>query len=124
MSSRFLLDANASSETTAFLRQELGLDCCDLRSAGLHHLGDEEIVALDLAEGRVVITFDTDFGEFFHRTGGVHACFIQLRWRDQRIEAVNGTLSVFFRTLPPDVDLARSLVTIDERRVRISSEPS
>lgn len=79
---RFLLDANLSGETARFLVAEFGFDCYDRISAGLGHLPDEDVVSRAIAEGRVIITWDTDFGEFFHRTSQSHAGFIQLRIRD------------------------------------------
>ena len=63
--SKFLLDANISPETAEFLRTTLGLDAVALPREQLT-LKDPEIVALAKVQGRVIVTFDLDFGELYH----------------------------------------------------------
>lgn len=80
--SRFLLDANLSPETAAFLAS-LGFDASVLDAPLGTPPTDDEVMALASAEGRVVITFDLDFGEMFYARGGESAGIIVLRVRDQ-----------------------------------------
>jgi predicted nuclease of predicted toxin-antitoxin system len=119
----FLLDANLSPETTSFLVAAFGIDVTDLMSRGLSHLRDIEVVELAKREGRVIITFDLDLGEIYHRKERGRLGVIMLRLNDQTIEAVNSVLDRFFRTQAATIPLERSLVVIDETRVRIVSEP-
>lgn len=116
--SRFLLDANLSLETAAFLRESLQLDAVSLTPEQLT-LKDPQIVALARSQGRVIITFDLDFGELYHFREQGQLGVIILRLEDQTVESVNAVLATFFASNLTDVDLDRSLVVIDERRVRI-----
>ncbi|MGH2615140.1 MAG: DUF5615 family PIN-like protein [Thermomicrobiales bacterium] len=120
---RLLLDANLSPETAAFLRATFGFDVVDLLSLGLSHLKDSEIVEMAKREGRVIITFDLDFGEIYHRRERGRFGAIVLRLEDQTVEATNLALGRFLANLAATVPLERSLVVLDEARVRITSEP-
>jgi predicted nuclease of predicted toxin-antitoxin system len=123
MTTRFLLDANMSPLTCDFLVDSLGLDVTELYRQGLHQLRDIDVVALAQQQGRVIITFDLDFGEIYHRRERGKVGVIILRLEDQTVEAVNQILERFFRTAAQDIALEHSLVVVDERRVRIVSEP-
>jgi predicted nuclease of predicted toxin-antitoxin system len=120
---RFLLDANLSPETAAFLQATFGFDVVDLLTLGLSHLTDREIVEMAKREGRVVITFDLDFGKIYHRWERGQIGAIVLRLEDQTVESVNRVLGRFFANVAGDVLLERSLVVLDATRVRITSEP-
>jgi predicted nuclease of predicted toxin-antitoxin system len=115
----FLLDANLSPETAAFLRDTFGFDATDLISRGLGHLRDVEVIALDKHEGRTTITFELDIQEI-HRRGDLGAFgVILLRLHDQTVESVNRVLDRFFRDDAAAIDLDRSLVVVDESRARV-----
>jgi predicted nuclease of predicted toxin-antitoxin system len=64
--SRLLLDANLSPETREHLVARHGLDVVDLITRRQAGLSDADVVALAKAEGRVIVTFDLDFGEIYH----------------------------------------------------------
>lgn len=119
---RFLLDANLSPESAAFLRTTFGFDAVDLLTLGQSHLTDREIVAMAKREERVVITFDLDFGQIYHRWERGQIGAIVLRLEDQTVESVNRVLGRFFTNVAATVTLERSLVVLDEARVRIASE--
>ena len=121
--SRFLLDANLSPETGAFLRATFGFDVVDLLTLGLSHTTDREVVAMAKREARVVITFDLDFGKIYHQSERGQVGAIVLRLEDQTVESVNRVLGRFFAGVAATVALDRSLVVVDETRVRITSEP-
>ena len=123
IASRFLLDANLSPETASFLVETLHLDVVSLLTLGLSHLTDRQVVAMAQREARVVITFDLDFGEIYHRGERGNFGAIVLRLEDQTVEAVNRVLSRFFAEIAATVPLERSLVVLDDERVRIVSEP-
>ena len=120
---RFLLDANLLPETAAYLRATFGFDVVDLLTLGQSHLTDREIVAMAKRESRVVITFDLDFGKIYHRWERGQIGAMVLRLEDQTVESVNLVLGRFFANVATTVSLERSLIVVDESRVRITSEP-
>jgi predicted nuclease of predicted toxin-antitoxin system len=117
--STFLLDANLSPQTAAFLRETLGLDVVHQRDVLPGSPTDDEMVALAVRERRVIITFDTDFGEIHHFRGHGTLGVIQLQLRNQTVEAVNRVLARFFTHDAAGLDLDHSLVTIEEHQVRV-----
>jgi predicted nuclease of predicted toxin-antitoxin system len=119
----FLLDANLSPETREYLVATFGFDVIDLQTAGLGGLSDAEVIALAKGQGRIIITFDLDFGEIYHASERGTVGVIILRLADQTIESVNGALTSFFRATA-GYDLERSLIVIEERRFRILPPPS
>lgn len=115
----FVLDANLSIETARFLNQSLGLDVIHLANLELMHHDDFEIVLFAQAEGRVIITFDLDFGHIHRsRTLGRFG-FILLRLTDQSIELVNERLHQFFTDLPDMNVLVDSITVLEDKRSRI-----
>ena len=105
------------------MQATFGFDVIDLLSTGLSHLSDRQIVAMAKREARVVITFDLDFGRIYHQWERGQIGAIVLRLEDQTVESVNRTLGRFFTEVADTVSLERSLVVLDEIRVRISQEP-
>jgi predicted nuclease of predicted toxin-antitoxin system len=119
--SRFLLDANLSPKTRAFLQDVLGLDAEDLLTRSLSDLPDEEVIALAKNEGRVIITFDRGFGErYYHQERG-QVGIIVLRLSNQRRLVVEQTLARFFQTQAATIDLGTSLVIIEDAGLRVVS---
>lgn len=121
---RFLLDANLSPRTATFLIDTFGFDVVALMSLGPAHLDDEQVIEPAKREQRIVITFDLGFGRLYYRyeRGGVG--IIVLRLAHQSVVAVNRVLGRFFAD-PTSATLAleRSLVVIDDARVRVTTEP-
>ncbi len=119
--SKFLLDANLSPKTRAFLEEALGLDAEDLLTRSLSHLPDEEVIALAKREQRVIITFDRGFGErYYHQERG-QLGIIVLRLSNQRRLVVEQSLSRFFEAEAPHIDLDTSLVIIEDAGVRVTT---
>ncbi|HEX6506161.1 MAG TPA: DUF5615 family PIN-like protein [Chloroflexota bacterium] len=92
----FLLDANLSPQAAAFLRETHGIDVVHQRDVLPGSPTDLEIVALAKKHHRVIITFDTDFGEIHHFRERGEVGIIQLQLRNQTVEAGNRVLSRFF----------------------------
>lgn len=114
-----LLDANLSPDTGTYLRTELAFDAIHLRTIGLGELSDDEVVTLAKREGRVIITFDLDYGEIYKRWERGQIGVILLRLEDQTSSSVNRVLDRFFRQDAPGIDLTSSLVILDEARTRV-----
>jgi predicted nuclease of predicted toxin-antitoxin system len=85
-------------------------------------LRDREVVTLAKLEGRVIVTFDLDFGEIYHAEQRGRVGVIILRIRDQTVDSVNRVLERFFESEAANIPLERSLVIIEETRVRIVRE--
>ncbi len=120
--SKFLLDANLSPETRKYLVEEFKLDIIDLISKEKSSLSDEAVVRLAKRERRVIITFDLDFGEIYYLSERGKIGVVVLRLRDQTVESVNKTLYKFFQNEADDINLDKSLVILDENKVRITQE--
>jgi predicted nuclease of predicted toxin-antitoxin system len=117
--SRFLLDANLSPRSAAFLRDTLGLDAIHIRDVRSGTIPDDEVVAVAKESGRVIITYDTDFGEIHHfREHGLLGV-IQLELRDQTIESAHRVLKRFFQEQAVGIDFEASLVVLEIDRVRV-----
>ena len=59
--SRFLSDENIHADVVAFLQSE-GCDVFDVKGEGLDGYDDLSLIRLSVAEARVVLTHDSDFG--------------------------------------------------------------
>lgn len=59
--SRFLSDENIHADVVAFLRSE-GSEVFDVKEEGLDGSDDLFLIRLSVAEARVVVTHDSDFG--------------------------------------------------------------
>lgn len=117
--SAYLLDANLSPQTGVFLNETLGLDVVHQRDVLPGSPTDQEIVSFAKLHHRVIITFDTDFGELYYFREGGTVGIIQLQLRNQTVEGVNRVLSHFFSNLVAHIELDTSLVTIEEHQVRV-----
>lgn len=116
---KLLLNANLSPETVQFLRKELDLDVECLLEENLGSLPDEEVVEIAKDEGRVIVTFDLDFGQIYHFREPERVGVIVLRLRNQTVEVVNRRLKEFFSDFKDLELLPSSLVVVDETRYRI-----
>lgn len=101
---RFLADVGVSVSIAEMLREH-GHDVLHLSEQSLHRLPDDEILVLARRDGRVILTFDLDFGDLL--AAGSHSLpsVILFRLHDQT---------------PPSV-APRLLAVISERR-RISRQ--
>jgi len=88
---RFLADAGVSPDTVAFLTR-LGHDAIHVRALDMHRAQDRELVDHARAEGRVIVTFDLDFGDILALGVLDRPSVILLRLSDERPGEVNGRL--------------------------------
>ena len=59
--------------------REQGHEVAHLRDEGLHRMADEDVFAKAIAEDRIVLTFDLDFGEIAALSRGRKASVVQHR---------------------------------------------
>jgi len=84
---RFLADMGVALRIVEWLRAE-GHDALHLREQGLQRLPDEEIFAKAGAEGRILLTFDLDFGEIIALSGKQSVSVILFRLHNTRTPQV------------------------------------
>jgi predicted nuclease of predicted toxin-antitoxin system len=118
---RFLLDMNLPPAMADWLRSD-GHDAVHVRELGHGHLPDSEVFAIAAREGRIVVTFDLDFGEIagLARAAGSGVVLLRLRLARQsylreRLRAAIGRAANELR--------AGSIVLVEDTRIRIRQMP-
>jgi predicted nuclease of predicted toxin-antitoxin system len=118
---RFLADMGISGRVAAWLQQR-GHDVVHLREQGLQRLPNGQIFDKAAAEGRIILTFDLDFGELLALAGGKIVSVMLFRLNDtstnfviRRLEAVLADSS--------DALAAGAIVVVDDGRHRIRRLP-
>lgn len=115
---KFLLDANLSSTTADHVRG-LGFEVISITEERLGHLFDEDVVRKAKKEGRIIITFDLDFGEIYHEREHGKIGIIVLRLNNQTPENVNYVLGQFLhKNVGRLKQNTRSLIVIKENGIR------
>jgi predicted nuclease of predicted toxin-antitoxin system len=84
---RFLADMGVSQRVVEWLRAE-SHDVVHLRDEGLQTLPNGEIYKKARVEGRIVLTFDLDFGEIVAESAGSIVSVILFRLRNARAARV------------------------------------
>lgn len=119
---RFLLDQNLPPRLAEFL-QEAGHDAVHTSDYGLERASDEEVLDRAQAEGRVLISADTDFGTILASSRADAPSVIEVRRISRRrAQALAFLLLANVDNLAEHLE-AGSLVVLEERRVRIRRLP-
>ena len=118
---RFLADMGVDWRIVQWLRQR-GHDAKHLREEGLHRLPDGEIFAKAVAEDRVILTFDLDFGEIAALTRGSKASVVLFRLHNTRTPHVIARLAA---VLADSTDALQkgAVVVVEESRHRVRFLP-
>ena len=118
---KFLLDANLSPETAEFLRS-LGYAAISLIEEQKGELDDEIIADMAEAAGRIILTFDLDFGEIYFFAREERFSVVIFRLKDQRVESINTILGKFLITHSHMLTQIRNnLVIVSEHHIRIAN---
>lgn len=118
---RIKLDENMPSALTELLRRH-GHDVTTVAQQRLAGSVDERVARVATAEGRVLLTFDHDFGDIRAYPIGTHAGIVVFRLEDQRWAALEKPA----RSLIDSGLLERlhgGLAIVDRWRIRIRSSP-
>jgi predicted nuclease of predicted toxin-antitoxin system len=118
---RFLADMGVSLRVVEWLRQR-GDDVVHLCDEGLQRLPDDDIFAKAIAEKRIVITFDLDFGEIVALSGDSLNSVIVFRLRNARPEHVIARLEVVLEESERAL-LEGAVVMVEESRHRVRALP-
>jgi predicted nuclease of predicted toxin-antitoxin system len=118
---RFLCDMGVSLKVTQWLREQ-GHEATHLREEGLQTLPNGEIFAKALSEGRVLLTFDLDFGEIAAFSRDVSIGVIVFRLRNARASQVTNRLSTLFEE-STDAIRKGAIIIVEDARHRIRYLP-
>lgn len=118
---RFLIDMNLPPAVAAWLRAA-GHDAVHVLDAGFADLPDREIFARAAGEGRIVITFDLDFGEIVGLAQGAGSGVILLRLRVARQPHLRERLRVAIAEAAEALD-AGAIVLVEDSRIRVRRMP-
>jgi predicted nuclease of predicted toxin-antitoxin system len=99
-----------------------GLDAVHVADRGLLAHPDEDVAACALAEGRVVVSADTDFGELLAKSGAGRPSFLLLRRTGHRPEDQVAILLVNLSIIADDLE-AGAVVVISDDRIRVRRLP-
>jgi predicted nuclease of predicted toxin-antitoxin system len=118
---RFLLDMNLPPAMTEWLRAE-GQDAIHAREIGFADLPDHTVFARAAEDGRIVVTFDLDFGEIVALRGVSGAGVALLRLRLVRQSRLRERLRVAI-VEAADALQAGAIVVVEDARIRIRRMP-
>ena len=118
---KFLADMGVSMTTVIALRQ-LGHDVTHLREQGLICMEDRDIVAKASAEGRIVLTFDLDFGEIMALSKTANPSVILFRMRNQTPKAVTPRLGQVLHECQTHLDQG-AFITVEDSGYRVRRLP-
>lgn len=118
---RFLLDMGLAQSTARHLRSQ-GYDAIHLRDQELQRLADSKIVAKALAENRVILTHDLDFGRIVALSRNRFPSVVTFRLADMRARNVERFLDDVLRRFANDLEQG-ALVSVTDQTVRIRKLP-
>jgi predicted nuclease of predicted toxin-antitoxin system len=118
---RFLADMGGDIRVATWLRGQ-GHDALHVREHGLHRAADDVILAKAIAESRIVITFDLDFGALAALTRDESPSIVLLRLSNSRLATVIGRLGAALRDAP-DALTRPAVVLVEDSRLRIRYLP-
>lgn len=99
-----------------------GHDAVHLREQGLQRAADVDIFAAAVAEQRVVLTFDLDFGEIAALSQGQRASVLLFRLQNTRTTHVIERLTAILADCVPVLERG-AVVIVEESRHRVRALP-
>lgn len=118
---RFLCDMGVSRTVSQWLRTQ-GHESSHLGEEGLARLPNGQIFSKAIAENRVVLTFDLDFGEIAAMAGDCVTSVVVFRLQNTRAQHVVDRLAVVLEKAVEALDKG-AIVTVEEARIRIRELP-
>lgn len=119
---RLLVDQNLAQRVAVGLR-EAGHDAVHVAERGMQRAEDVAILELASAEGRVIVSEDTDFGALLAESGAIAPSFVLLRGSEP--VTPDGQVAVLVANLPAlEGELAEGAIVVFARgRIRIRPLP-
>jgi predicted nuclease of predicted toxin-antitoxin system len=118
---RFLADMGVDQRLVDWLRSQ-GHDAVHLREQGLHRASDTDVFAKAIAESRIILTFDLDFGEILALSGNAVVSVILFRLINTRTPFVQQRLAA---VLAADADALNrgAIIVVEDGRHRVRDLP-
>jgi predicted nuclease of predicted toxin-antitoxin system len=114
---RFLLDENVDLPLADFL-EELAHDVTAIALDYTRSIRDQEVLRIALAETRILITNDKDFGELIYKQQLQHAGVIFFRLRDEDIPFKIARLEAVLAHHLEDL-AAQAYIVVTDKRIRV-----
>ena len=118
---RFLLDMNLPPAMAQWVRSQ-GHDAVHVRDLGLEHLPDREVFGHAAGDGRIVVTFDLDFGEIVGLARATGSGVVLLRLRFTRQHHLRERLQAAIAEAAAALQ-AGAIVVAEDARIRIRRMP-
>ena len=118
---RFLADMGVDQRIVDWLRTQ-GHDAIHLREQGLHRAADADIFAKAIAEDRIVLTFDLDFGEILALAGAAVVSVILFRLNNTRTSFVQKRLEAVLAADATALEQG-AIIVVEDGRHRVRDLP-
>lgn len=118
---RFLADMGVSTRVVEWLTMQ-SHDAIHLRDEGLHRLPNGEIFHKAIQEGRVVLTFDLDFGAILAGCQENSVSVILFRLQNTTSENVIARLNMILLNFSDELAKG-SIIVVEDTRYRIRRLP-
>lgn len=117
---KFLLDESADFRLGQHLSEQ-GHDVTSISREYPQALRDEEVLSIALAEMRVLITRDRDFGELIFRHRLRHSGVILIRFNPLQIDLAKRTIDQLISDHAHEID---QFLVVSERGIRVRRRPA
>ncbi|MBI1870212.1 MAG: DUF5615 family PIN-like protein [Chlamydiae bacterium] len=118
---KFLADMGVSWRVIDWLRSQ-GHDAKHLHEEGLQKLSDKDIFSKGASEGRIILTFDLDFGEIAAFSTAANVCTIVFRLHNTITPHVIDRLASVLSDCSQELQTG-SIIIVEELRHRIRHLP-
>jgi predicted nuclease of predicted toxin-antitoxin system len=114
----FLLDMGVSYKVARWLN-DIEHDAIHLSDQGLNKLSDDQIIEKAVAENRIILTADVDFGQLLAFKKSSPASVIQFRIFDLTPENIIPKLELIFDRFLEELNNEPVIITVQEHKIRL-----